>query len=298
MVDVTPPAVPDGMDYVAFDLDGTLARGTWPSPVLGEPIQEGIDWLLHYVGLGYAVVLHTARPAFHRAAIEAWLKAYNLHDKVYDIVTDKPLAGLYIDDRAVRPPWAGPNLLPNSRTDVTRRCYSPTVTDTSYDGGQPMPENGPFIIGLTGHLQAGKDSVGLILTRLGYQRLAFADALKALGREIGWDGTKSEKGRHLLQVLGVSVREILGEDTWIRVIENQIEACDPESRFTITDVRFPNEAEMICDRGGEIWLVRRPGYDGDGHVSERFADEVWADVVIENDGTLEDLEQKVRDALE
>jgi len=284
MVDVTPPAVPAGMDYVAFDLDGTLAHSTWPSPEIGEPIQEGVDLLLHYVNLGYAVTLYTSRPSSHKEAIEEWLQAYNLRDKVYDVRTEKPLAGLYVDDRAWRPPWADP------------------VTPTEYPGsgkfrGEGFVDEVPHIIGIAGHLQAGKDSVGHVLGSLGYQRLAFADALKSLGREIGWDGTKSEKGRHLLQVLGVSVREILGRDTWIRVVENQIEACDPESRFTITDVRFQNEADMICDRGGEVWLVRRPGYDGDGHASERFADEVWADIVIENDGSLEDLEQKVRDAL-
>ena len=289
MVGLTPPTVPPGMDYVVFDLDGTLARSTWPSPEIGDPIPEGIELLLHYVNLGYAVTLYTSRPRSHQGAIEKWLRAYNLHDKVYDIQTEKPLAGLYVDDRAYRPPWSEP---------VSPWCYGVSDPRTQ-EAGVNVVAVAPKIIGLAGHLQAGKDTVGYMLaTTVGYQRLAFADALKALGRQIGWDGTKSPDGRRMLQVLGVAVREVLGEDAWIRVVRQKMVAADGDARFVITDVRFQNEAQMIWDYGGEIWVVRRPGFDGDGHISEQFANDVWADVVIENNGTLEDLSREVTRALD
>lgn len=99
-----PPKVPAfDLARVAFDLDGTLAEDTWPSPHIGKPIKEGVDLLLFYaMKKKCSVVIYTARPASHKERIWAWVHQHNLQWWVYDVVTDKPIAGLYIDDRAVR----------------------------------------------------------------------------------------------------------------------------------------------------------------------------------------------------
>lgn len=99
------PDVPRGHTRVVFDLDGTLAVDTWPRPTIGAPIEEGIELVVHYADLGYEVVIYTARPASHRERIWRWLEENGLAEAVYDVVTDRPVAGLYIDDRAWRPPW-------------------------------------------------------------------------------------------------------------------------------------------------------------------------------------------------
>lgn len=91
------------MERVAFDFDGILAENTWPSPAIGEPIQDGIDLLLHYHAQGLEIVIYTARPQSHEKRIWWWLEWYGLHEKVYDVVCGKPVAGLYIDDRAWNP---------------------------------------------------------------------------------------------------------------------------------------------------------------------------------------------------
>lgn len=85
---------------VCFDLDGTLAEPTWPSPTIGEPIPEGVALLAEYVEKDCAILVYTSRPASHRGAIWKWLQGNGI--EVYDVITDKPLAGLYVDDRALR----------------------------------------------------------------------------------------------------------------------------------------------------------------------------------------------------
>ena len=68
----------------------------------------------------------------------------------------------------------------------------------------------------------------------------------------------------------------------------------------ITDVRFPNEAALIRQLGGQIWQIRRPGYEagGTGHASDTDGSEFRPDVVLENFGSLEDLRRIVLDAWE
>lgn len=96
------PAVEPGHEVVCFDFDGVLAEDTWPSPVLGRPIKEGVTLLREYVKAGYAVKIYTARPDSHERLIWNWLDRNNLASKVYDVVCNKPISGLYFDDRAVK----------------------------------------------------------------------------------------------------------------------------------------------------------------------------------------------------
>ena len=95
-----------GLMTIAFDLDGTLAEPTWPSPIIGKPIQRAVDALLEYHERGYEAIIFTSRPASHLDSIRVWLFANGLHNVIYDIVTDKPRAAMYVDDRAVTFPEA------------------------------------------------------------------------------------------------------------------------------------------------------------------------------------------------
>lgn len=65
--------------------------------------------------------------------------------------------------------------------------------------------------------------------------------------------------------------------------------------WLITDTRFPNEAQAIKDKGGIVIRVNRPGVTAiNAHSSETGLDNWKFDHVIENDGTLEQLADKVR----
>ena len=78
-----------------------------------------------------------------------------------------------------------------------------------------------------------------------------------------------------------------------------------QSKWIITDVRFPNEVEGIKDRGGIVIRVNRPRKilgkprllhkTESQHPSEAALDDFSDfDYVIENDGSIEDLVDKVR----
>lgn len=68
----------------------------------------------------------------------------------------------------------------------------------------------------------------------------------------------------------------------------------------ITDVRFPNEAAMVRQLGGQIWQIKRPGYEAGstGHASDTDGSEFGPDRVVVNSGSLEDLRGTVLAAWE
>ena len=116
-----------------------------------------------------------------------------------------------------------------------------------------------------------------------------------------WDGYKeSEYGpeiRRLLQRLGTEAgRDVMGENIWV---DAALDGVDAE-KIVVTDCRFPNEAEAIHNRFGQLWRVNRAGVgpavgaDGTVHSSETAIDDAPFDVVLFNDGTLEGYQDSVR----
>ena len=75
-----------------------------------------------------------------------------------------------------------------------------------------------------------------------------------------------------------------------------------QSKWIITDVRFSNEAKAIKEKGGILIRINRPQYLDNGlvirkdeHLSETALDDYDGfDYVIENDGTVQDLIDKVK----
>jgi hypothetical protein len=175
-----------------------------------------------------------------------------------------------------------------------------------------------MIIGLNGVAQAGKDTVGKILCeKHGFERLAFADAmktglynlnpivgtvygtpirLKKLIDEIGWDEAKVAypEIRELMQRYGTEAgREIHGQNCWISILEKTIRA-NPTTNYVITDMRFPDELDMVTHLGGQKIQVKRKGKTSvNSHISDAILDEVFFDGVLHNNGTLEQLEDAV-----
>lgn len=170
----------------------------------------------------------------------------------------------------------------------------------------------PRLIGLSGLKGSGKDSVA---DALGWPREAFAAPLKravlTLDPIIDADGTRlsvalagssldtlkrsNPEVRRLLQVMGTEVvRQIVGESAWVDLMRTRArEHLAGGADLVITDVRFPNEAELIHQLGGAVIEVRRPGLTSDGHASETPLPEHLVDLVIDNNRTLEDLRTEV-----
>jgi hypothetical protein len=173
----------------------------------------------------------------------------------------------------------------------------------------------PVVIGLCGYMRAGKDTVGQVLVENGYKRLGLADAVKEMAlainpyiapdpqkpnrlaqyvAEVGWELAKENaEVRRLLQAIGTEgVRNVIGDDAWLKVAERKILQgySYPVGHWVITDVRFPNEATWVREKlGGQVWKIVRPGTGGNGHPSETGVDGIDPDITIHNNGSLDEL---------
>ena len=100
-------------------------------------------------------------------------------------------------------------------------------------------------------------------------------------------------GREFLQNLGTAVRA-MNEDAWI----NSMMKDYRDQYWVIPDTRYVNEAMAVKQFGGVCLRVVRPGTEpANKHESETAMDNFAYDAVIVNDGTLADLESKVRTCL-
>ena len=105
----------------------------------------------------------------------------------------------------------------------------------------------------------------------------------------------------ILQWYGTDVARKQDPDTWVKALAARLEVDEPEVAI-ITDVRFPNEAQFIKEKGGYMVNVRRLLADGSqfvdtsrdpNHPSEIALDDYEYDFIIEvKDGDLKGLKQK------
>lgn len=139
-------------------------------------------------------------------------------------------------------------------------------------------------IGLIGFAGAGKDTAALALMDRGWKRIAFADALKGRAIYLGWDGRKDDRGRRLLQDVGMAMRAY-DPNHWIA----HARAAMRGRACVFTDVRFQNEADFIRGEGGIIVRVVREGLAVGDHESEAGQLAIRSDQSIVNDGSIERL---------
>jgi hypothetical protein len=172
------------------------------------------------------------------------------------------------------------------------------------------------MFGLSGYARAGKDTVANILIKEhGFERIAYADALRGVAKQInpivsggekvrlsdvldtyGWEGAKDTfpEVREFLQRLGVTLREVIDEDVWVNLAFRNINTYDDDARYVVPDMRFPNEMGAVRFVGGATVRIERPGYGPvNGHISETALDNARFDYTIHNDGTLHRLEHAV-----
>lgn len=103
--------------------------------------------------------------------------------------------------------------------------------------------------------------------------------------------------RLVLQLLGTEGgRDVIHPNIWVNATLGDLKEDD---HIIVTDVRFPNEVEGIKRKGGKVIKIIRPSVVSTStHPSETSLNNYtdW-DYVIVNDGTLEDLEAKVKEML-
>lgn len=142
-----------------------------------------------------------------------------------------------------------------------------------------------MLIGVTGLANSGKDTTGDFLVKNydNWEKMSFANHLKDVASLLfGFDRKMlagetpedraireqpdkfwSEKmgkdftPRYALQFLGTNLlRNQMHKNIWVDCLERKI--MESDKNIVITDVRFPNEIDMIRSLGGEIWRVERP----------------------------------------
>jgi hypothetical protein len=186
----------------------------------------------------------------------------------------------------------------------------------------------PPIVGVTGRKFNGKDTIAIYLKeKYGYEMLAFAKTLKDIC-EIGFGFTDEQlygsqkevpdekwyglTPRQILQFVGTNLfRDHMselspnfGQDFWLICVQNKIKClCEQNNNacIVISDVRFPNEIDMIRKMGGVIIRVKRPEMynvnDADVHISEKLIDQLDVDVEVINDKTKNDLYTLIDDLI-
>ena len=184
-----------------------------------------------------------------------------------------------------------------------------------------------ILIGFSGPAGCGKDTAEDALSRhfvnygtiadslarhLNYGTMAFAYTLKSgicemfyLNRNI-FNSRESKEApipginkspRELAQIIGTDcIRKMIGENTWVHIMARRYaDFCETGlQRLAITDVRFENEAEWIRSMGGTIIHIVRPGvsWNPDGHESEHGIEIKDDDMILTNNGSLAEFEQK------
>ena len=176
-------------------------------------------------------------------------------------------------------------------------------------------------IGLAGRSGGGKDVIAdIICDTYLYRKIAVADGIrdecsdflnscltdgKYLSnpegfevvtnafRDMIWEKPTPTGIRVLLQWYGTEYRRTQNPDYWTNLLANRL---DNEDSIVVSDVRTPEEMRVIREAGGEIWSVHRPGVEPVGisnHFTEVALEGATFDRHVENDGTLDDLSQRV-----
>lgn len=220
--------------------------------------------------------------------------------------------------------------------EIQQRITEGLEYGTAAAGIKREPRMNHPLIGLTGYAGSGKDTAAKSLIEMGWTRVSFADpvrecllaldpimalsyipqespkeiavgmvrsvttvAARRLASAVAEDDWNFVKGypevRRLLQRMGTEVgRNILGENIWVDIAERKIEAI--AGPVVVTDVRFPNEAEMIRRRGGSIVRIERPGLERvNEHSSETEIDKIEPDITLMNLGPASAIQSDLRE---
>ena len=177
-------------------------------------------------------------------------------------------------------------------------------------------------IGITGGIRSGKDTVADIIEDLintlytndTKMVMGFADGIRDLMEIFLPELLEGGKPRKAYQGIGQELRQH-DPDVWVKYALKTMELNDavfPETHYIVKDVRQPNEAKALQERGFTIIKVvsdrqtriDRAKAEGDvfneddlNHETEKAIDLITPDTIIYNNGTLDDLYEAIEDFL-
>lgn len=176
-----------------------------------------------------------------------------------------------------------------------------------------------MLIGITGHLEAGKTTLAKEIQNHhpegGILIMAFARPLKDMCRDYFgfkyeelytsegktklnpfWDMTP----REFMQRLGQGLRDAICPDVWVKLMEQRIlEKKNTYPTIIIDDMRMPNEVNLIHKLGGITVRVHRPDHAAryvgiKNHPSEQELPDDIIDYEVANIGTPTDMYQTLK----
>lgn len=122
--------------------------------------------------------------------------------------------------------------------------------------------------------------------------------VEALPDHIRAEPYKARSPRNIMQWWSTEYRRAQNPAYWVAAAQQTIlglwTQASPPPGIVVTDVRFPNEAELIRNLGGFIWKVERPGSSPvpTGHISEAQG-EFRQDLAIGNTHDIRHLQSTV-----
>lgn len=178
-----------------------------------------------------------------------------------------------------------------------------------------------IIVAFYGYKTSGKDTAAeSLVTRLYMTmqnplilRRNFADPVKSICRtlfgltseemndqalkEKVLDRWPYQSPRHIMQHFATDYARKFYPDIWVQHWERGLAACNADF-IILTDLRFPNEYDILKKRGAVIVEVDRPGIvKNDTHESESYYKTFKPHVLLCNDGTKEQLQETARTVL-
>ncbi len=176
------------------------------------------------------------------------------------------------------------------------------------------------VFGLVGPIASGKGTVAGILTDLGFSSYSLSDRVREEVKKRGLELTRENQ-----QLTGNALREEFGSDILAKrtaeIIDN-----NPSENIVIDAIRNPKEIEFLKEKYGikiialkvnqerRYELLKQRGNQWDtlsweefkllddrelaqtGKHKQQVNETVkMADIVIENDGTIEELKEKIKD---
>ena len=167
----------------------------------------------------------------------------------------------------------------------------------------------PRLIGLHGKPRVGKDTVAnYLMSKRSFRRYGPSVRVKDTAavmfdvpREYFDDDNMKDQVdpfwgityRQMAQKVGKeSSRDVFGDDIWMRHVEKQLKILDPCFGFILADIRYASEIKWIKEHGGDVYYVLRgnaPKSSDQGHVVDAGLPLDLADILIYNDGTIEEL---------
>lgn len=169
------------------------------------------------------------------------------------------------------------------------------------------------IIGLLGRSRTGKDTIANYLCEKypSYTNVKLSLPLKKGVCELyGFTMEQVESSskditderwlkspRETIQSLTEYMMQYMGTDFFTRRLYNMYDNGELSENIIITDIRYEHDIYEIKKRNGIVIKVERP-LNNTSHKYESNIDNLKGDITIVNDGTLEDLYNKINRILE